>query len=346
MQAKDDYDARGAQSVETASAHHYGALRRLNRPDSLELIEYQALYSQTMQAVAQDLRNWMEVTAALRGIQVPKVSIVLGTGLGSLTSQAEVISRRSFKDCGLPSPSADGHSGEFILANLEGSAVLLQSGRIHCYEEWSSAVVALSVRAQALAGIRAFVLTNAAGSLDAEVSVGDVVLMTGHRGAQDYSPSKRLYDTGGGHLGPFGARFYPVNDTYAPELRARFMEIAIARGFRVHTGVYQFMPGPRFEEENEVRELVRLRKMALADNDSENALIVVGMSTAPEAYALAQLRTHPLYQDIRILGISNVTNKAAGIGGSVPYSEEVLEAGPIGGKKIAEVLKDFLPEIV
>ena len=345
MQATHGDGAQDNVGVDKSLAQGVHALRVLNQPLSLETSDYQRRYSDTMRRVAQELRSWMEVEAALRGIEVPKASIVLGTGLGSLATQAEVISRKSFQDCGLPAPSADGHSGEFLLANLEGSSVLLQSGRIHCYEDWSPAVVALSARAQAVAGIRTFVLTNAAGALDEGVSVGDVVLLTGHRGAQNHSPSNRLYDTHAEQAGPFGQKFYPVNNPYDPELRARFFGLAKTRGINAHTGVYQFMPGPRFEEENEVRELIRRRKEALADNDPENALIVVGMSTAPEAYALAQLRTHPQFQDIRVLGISNVTNKAAGLGGSVPTSEEVLEAGPVGGRKIAEVLKALLPEL-
>jgi purine-nucleoside phosphorylase len=287
----------------------------------------------------------METSCQIRGIGFPHLSVVLGSGLTSLTSELEIIDRRKFLDCGLPSPSADGHAGEFLLANLAGRGVLLQSGRIHCYENWSPAVVALSARAQAIAGIRSFVLTNAAGTLEAAVSVGDLVVLTGHSGTQHHSPSNGLYDTDSEPVGPFGQKFYPVNDIYHPGLRQRFSTIARELNVSVHSGVYQFMPGPRYEEPNEIRHFIRQRRDALADNDPDNALIAVGMSTTPEAYALAQLRTNPAYQDIRILGISNITNKAAGLGGSVPTSEEVLAAGPIGGRKIAKILQRMIPEL-
>jgi purine-nucleoside phosphorylase len=320
-------------------------IRMINQPLALEPHDYRALYSDTMRSVAKDLAAWIELTCIFRGIELPRASVVLGSGLSTLTSQLEIVSRLRFRDCGLPSPSADGHAGEFLLAAHEGRGVLLQSGRIHCYESWSPAVVALSVRAQALAGIRTFILTNAAGGLDPDISIGDLVLLTGHHGAENHSPSKSLYDDGKGDTGPFGPKFYPVNDIYSPQLRSRFMEIADGQEVAIHAGIYQFMEGPRYEETNEIRSFMRQRTAALADGTPEDALIAVGMSTAPEAYALAQLRCHPRFSDLRMLGISNITNKAAGIGGSVPTSEEVLEAGPIGGAKIAAIVRELLPEL-
>jgi inosine/guanosine/xanthosine phosphorylase family protein len=330
---------------ETLSRSPQEQLRIINQPNALGQQEYRGLYSHIMRKVGADLRHWMDISSSMRGIELPQVSVVLGSGLGSLTSQLEIVARRTFLDCGLPVPSADGHAGEFILAALEGRGVLLQSGRIHCYENWSPAVVALSARAQAVAGIQTFILTNAAGGLDPRVSVGDLVLLTGHRGAQNHSPSNSLYDASGEDTGPFGAKFYPVNEMYDPQLRLRFGEIAKSLGITPHVGVYQFMPGPRYEEPHEIAEFARLREAALAQVKPQSALIAVGMSTAPEVYALAQLKTNPHYSGIKILGISNITNKAAGISGSVPTLEEVLEAGPIGGNKIAAVLQKLIPAI-
>jgi purine nucleoside phosphorylase len=197
---------------------------------------------------------------------------------------------------------------------------------------------------QALAGIRTFVLTNAAGSLDVTVPVGSVVALTGDRGAQSYSPSSGLYDDDE-FEGPFGPKFHPVNELYDSTLRAKFIECAQRISCDVHKGVYQFMPGPRYEQVGEIKEFVRLRREAIAAGDSEHALITVGMSTAPEASALSQLRAHPQFSTIRTLGISNVTNLAAGIAESVPSSDEVIQAGPIGGGRIIQVLRVMLPEL-
>jgi purine nucleoside phosphorylase len=197
---------------------------------------------------------------------------------------------------------------------------------------------------QALAGITTFILTNAAGSLDVNVPIGSVVALTGDRGAQGHSPSSGLYDDEE-FDGPFGPKFHPVNELYDSTLRAKFIECAQRVSLTVQQGVYQFMPGPRYEQVGEIKEFVRLRKEAIAAGDSEHALITVGMSTAPEASALAQLRADPRFGSIRTLGISNVTNLAAGIAHSVPSSDEVIQAGPIGGAQIIRVLREMLPEL-
>jgi purine-nucleoside phosphorylase len=312
-------------------------LQAINTPSLLPGEEYRKLYCEILRNAAETLAHWMRESLTLRNMPTPMVSIVLGTGLSELADRVERVSECSFTNCYLPSPSADGHAGKFILGVLDGRAVLLQSGRLHCYENWSPAVAALLVRAQAVAGIRTFVLTNAAGGLDPSMKVGDLALMTGHSGAQNHSPSMGLYDADIGDT--LGQKFYPVNQIYCPHLRARFQEIANHAGIRVHSGVYRFMPGPRYEEENEIAEMLRQRRAALLTDDHKNALITVGMSTAPEAYALAQLRTNPRFEDIRMLGVSNVTNLAAGIGGSVPTSDEVIAAGPIGGEKLIRILE-------
>jgi purine-nucleoside phosphorylase len=320
-------------------------LRVINDPLGMEQSTYRKLYSDFMRATAHDLQSWIEISSIFHGIELPRSSVILGSGLGALTSQLEIVARRPFIDCGLAKPTADGHSGEFLLAAIAGKGVLLQSGRMHLYENWSPAVVALPVRAQAIAGITNFIITNAAGSLCPDVEVGDLVVLSGNSGAQAYSPSNSLFDAKNEDVGPFGEKFYPVNDCYSQDLRSEFFYLACQHEIRVHTGVYQFMPGPRYEEPNEIARFVRERQQALASGTPENALIAVGMSTAPEVYALAQLRTHPSFSNIQVLGISNITNKAAGIGGSTPTSEEVLAAGPIGGSKIAKILRDLLPNI-
>jgi inosine/guanosine/xanthosine phosphorylase family protein len=279
-----------------------------------------------------------------RVLNRPALSVVLGSGLGGLVKQVDVLGELSFAKIGLPNTSADGHAGTFVLGLLGERPVLLQSGRLHLYENWHAAVVALPVRIQALAGIRTFVLTNAAGSLDVSVSVGDIVVLTGDRGAQAHSPSGGLYDDAQ-FDGPFGPKFFPVNEAYDCTLRAKFVEHARKLSHPVHQGVYQFMLGPRYEQINEILEFARLRQQAISAGDVDHALITVGMSTAPEVCALAQLRSDQRFSSIRTLAISNVTNLAAGVAGSVPSSEEVLSAGPFGGARIIEVLRAMIPEL-
>jgi purine-nucleoside phosphorylase len=316
----------------------------LNVPGVMSLQEYRQTYSRVMRRGAEKINAWIDSSTSARQLSRPTVSVVLGSGLGGLVGQVEVLGELPFSEVSLPKPSAVGHAGKFILGALGNRVVLLQSGRLHCFESWHPAVVALSVRMQALAGITTFILTNAAGSLDVNVPIGSVVALTGDRGAQGHSPSSGLYDDEE-FDGPFGPKFHPVNELYDSTLRAKFIECAQRVSLTVQQGVYQFMPGPRYEQVGEIKEFVRLRKEAIAAGDSEHALITVGMSTAPEASALAQLRADPRFGSIRTLGISNVTNLAAGIAHSVPSSDEVIQAGPIGGAQIIRVLREMLPEL-
>lgn len=318
--------------------------QRLNVPGLMSLDEYRQGYARIMKSGAERIQAWIERSTSGRQIAKPTVSIVLGSGLGGLVEQVTVLGELAFSEAFLPKPSAVGHAGKFILGILEDRVVILQSGRLHCFESWHPAVVALSVRMQALAGIETFVLTNAAGSLDAHVPVGSIVALTGDRGAQSYSPASGLYDDEE-FDGPFGPKFHAANELYDSSLRAKFIECAQRVGYEVHTGAYQFMPGPRYEQVGEIREFMRIRKEAIAAGDAEHAIITVGMSTAPEASALLQLRAHPRFSTIKTLGISNVTNLAAGIADSVPCSEEVVQAGPIGGRRIIKILREMIPTL-
>jgi purine-nucleoside phosphorylase len=319
-------------------------LLRLNNPYALSQTEYRSRYAEHQRSAASPLGSWIDNSLALRGLDRPRIGVVLGTGLDSLASSVERIAELPFETIGLPATTADGHKGKFVLSAHDGTSILLRSGRLHCYENWHPAITALPVRIQALAGIRTFFLTNAAGSLIEESTVGDVVVLTGNRNAERVSPSNGLYDDSA-FSGPFGAKFYSVNDVYDPELSAALVTLSQPLDAPFHRGVYQYMHGPRYEEPHEIREMLRQRRDALASGGPDGAIAVVGMSTAPEAYALAQLRTHPEFSDVRVAALSNVTNKAAGIGGSVPTSEEVIQAGPIGGAKIATVLKALIGEL-
>ncbi len=323
--------------VQTSFPHH------LNVPGLMQPHEYRKAYADLLRSGAERLTVWIESIRSLRQLEKPTVTIVLGSGLGDLVKQVEILGELPFGELSLPKPSADGHAGAFILGLLDKRLVVLQSGRLHCFENWHPAVVALPVRMQALAGIKTFVLTNAAGSLDANVPVGSIVALTGDRGAQAHSPSNGLYDDKD-FDGPFGPKFTPVNELYDSGLRAKFIECAERLGCAVHQGVYQFMPGPRYEQVSEIKEFIRLRKEAIAASDYEHALLTVGMSTAPEVCALAQLRADPRFNEIRTLGISNVTNLAAGISGSQPSSQEVLDAAPIAGERIIAILRAMLRE--
>ena len=328
-------------STKPVSAVERAFPRQLNMPALMTHDEYRALYASVMRAGAATLQAWIEKLSRTAGVVKPTTVVVLGSGLGALVQQVELLGELSFEDVGLPQPSADGHAGRFILGILDGKTIVMQSGRLHCYENWHPAVVALSVRMLAVAGLRTFVLTNAAGSLDATVRVGDIVVLSGDRGGESYSPSGGLGDSHN-FSGPFGPKFYPANEVYDTEVQQRFIDCARSLALPVHRGVYQFMPGPRYEQVGEIREFVRLRKQAIAAGDLDFAVAVVGMSTAPEASALAQLRAAHGFTEIRTLGISNVTNIAAGIEGSIPSSEEVLSCAPLGGGRIIQALRALL----
>lgn len=295
-------------------------------------------YVQFLEQYSKKLKAWLQ--KSLGGVEISSVtSITLGSGLSPLKDSIEKKGELSFTEVGLPQSSTLGHGGKFIAGFLNEKPVLLQAGRLHCYEGFSGAIAALPARLQAIAGIQTFIITNAAGALDPQFIIGDIIVLSGNDGSLAPSPSIGLH-------GPLiGSQFYSVTDPYDQELRIRFFRAGKELQVRshLHSGSYKYMPGPRYEERTEIAQLFLMRMQMLARPDiAPYALAAVGMSTVPEVYALNQLKTAPQYESIRILGLSLITNHCAGIASINPTHEEVIEAGNKSSGRFISLISSFL----
>lgn len=232
----------------------------------------------------------------------PRAAIVLGSGLGGLAANVERRRAISYQEIpGFPLPTVAGHGGELVSGTLEGVPVLLQSGRFHLYEGLDPGTAALPVRVFGELGIRTLILTNAAGGLSPTFRPPTLMLIADHLNLMFRNPL----------LGPVATgeeRFPDMSEPYDRGLRETARAVAVERGIPLEEGVYVGLLGPSYETPAEIRMLRRLGADA------------VGMSTVPETIA-ARAR------GIRVLGISTITNLAAGTSPNPLSHAEVLEAG-------------------
>lgn len=221
----------------------------------------------------------------------PKTAIILGTGLNPLTADIENAVRIPYKNIPRWNDTVNrSHEGVLIVGTLDKAPVAVMSGRLHYYEGNSFAECAYPVAVLKAMGVEKIILTNAAGGINKEYNPGDFILISDHIKFFDDSPLRgedaTMFGTG---------RFFDMSDTYCEYLRNRVAgAFEDETGIRLRSGVYAYMPGPQFETPAEIRMLRTLG----AD--------LVGMSTVPEAIMAAAC-------GIRALGISVVTNMAAGV---------------------------------
>lgn len=251
---------------------------------------------------------------------VPAILVVLGSGLGSLEEELDGRVVVPFGEVpGFPAATVQGHAGRYAAGRLGGVDLLLQSGRFHMYEGAGAEVVGAPMRVAAALGVRAVVLTNAAGGVRRTLDAGDVVLIEDHINWMFTSPLI-------GAVRPGETRFPDMSGPYDPELRRLAREVALEVGERVEEGTYAALLGPQYETAAEVRMLDRLG----AD--------VVGMSTVPEVLVARAL-------GLRCLAFSVVANKAVGLAPGPLSHDDVVEQGRIGGARLARLLTRLLPRI-
>lgn len=229
--------------------------------------------------------------------RLPKVGVVLGSGLAAFADALEqpvVVPYDAIS--GYATSSVEGHPGRLVAGLCGGVPVLVMQGRVHRYEGHSMEQVVLPVRSMIAAGCHKLIVTNAAGGIRDDLDPGDLVLITDHINLIGDSPLVGAADS---RLGP---RFVDMSRAYDPELRMLAHAQSFAEGMMLKEGVYCAVLGPAYETPAEVRMLRALG----AD--------LVGMSTVPEVLAANQMGA-------RVLGISCVTNKAAGLGGKLSHDE-------------------------
>lgn len=251
------------------------------------------------------------------GPRQPSVALILGSGLGALAATLAEPMRRSYEEIpGFPTATVPGHRGELVAGRLGGREVLCQSGRYHGYEGHDPEVIALPLRAFAEIGVRTVLLTNAAGGIRRTFCPGTLMLIADHVNLTFRNPL-----AGPAHSGE--ERFPDMSDPYNRELRRLAHRVALEEGIALEEGVYAGVAGPSYETAAEIRMLERLGADA------------VGMSTVLEVVT-ARAR------GIRCLGISTITNQAAGPGAAPLSHTEVMRAA----ERASEGLRRLLTGIV
>lgn len=250
---------------------------------------------------------------------VPKVGIILGSGLGSLADTFEdkvVIPYSQLPS--FPVSSVAGHAGRLVLGRLGGAHVVAMQGRVHYYEGFEPWQVAFPARVLCALGIRSLVVTNAAGSINLAFKPGDLMAITDHINLSGWNA---LVGKNDDRLGP---RFPDMSRAYDPALTQKLFEIAAAQKVDLKRGVYAILSGPSYETPAEIRALRTLGADA------------VGMSTVPEVIAASHM-------GVKVAGVSCLTNLAAGIGDKPLSHEEVAETADRVRDVFCRLLSAFLP---
>lgn len=252
------------------------------------------------------------VAAAIGGLR-PRIAIVLGSGLGPLADRIETAVRVPYGDIpGFHVPTVQGHQGELVAGTLAGVPVIAQSGRFHMYEGHSASDAVLPIRVFAALGVDTLIVTNAAGGIRRSFRPGTLMLISDHLNLTGRNPLE-------GPVLEGETRFPDMSEAYDAELRATARRVAAVHGITLDEGTYAALLGPSYETPAEVRMLERLGADA------------VGMSTVPEVI-VARARS------LRCLGISTVTNAAAGTSSALLSHTEVMDVAKQVGAELADLV--------
>jgi purine-nucleoside phosphorylase len=261
----------------------------------------------------------------------PKIAIVLGSGLGAFAEELENAVHIPYNEIPHFSRSTvAGHAGQLVIGGVSGISVVVQQGRFHYYEGYSMEQVMFPMRAFGRMGVETVILTNAAGSLDTEMSPGSLMLISDHLNMMGVNPLRGSNDE------RFGPRFPDMTSVYDKDIQDVVVEVANEIAHErfekgrdesltdfLHRGVYCALSGPTYETPAEIR----LYRLLGAD--------AVGMSTVPEAIAAR-------HQGMKVTGISCITNYGAGMTEEAINHEEVMETGA----RVAEVFQQLLRRVI
>ncbi|MCX6355291.1 MAG: purine-nucleoside phosphorylase [Candidatus Aureabacteria bacterium] len=253
-----------------------------------------------MKKMLRNLRQSVDYIHAVTDIQ-PQVALILGSGLGALVRDIKNPVKISYENIPhFPMATVEGHAGELVLGSLCNKRIVTMSGRFHYYEGHSLMDITYPVRVMKLLGAQVLIVTNAAGALNRSFKVGDLMLITDHINNFKQDPLR------GEHADELGARFVDMSCAYDRDLLTLAEKVGRREGIRIQKGVYLASSGPSYETPAEIR------GYALIGADA------AGMSTIPEVIVARQM-------SMRILGISCMTNLAAGILDKPLSHAEVIE---------------------
>jgi purine-nucleoside phosphorylase len=251
----------------------------------------------------------------------PRIGLVLGSGLGAFANEIAGAARIDYKTIPhFPRSTAIGHAGRMVIGKVADVPVAIMQGRVHFYEGYSLREVIFPMRVMARMGVRAALITNAAGGINTNFKQGCLVVLRDHINLQGSNPL----------IGPndehFGVRFPDMTQVYWKPYQAAALQDGKRLGIEIAEGVYAALTGPSYETPAEIRYLRTIG----AD--------LVGMSTVPEVIAAAHM-------GIRVLGISCVTNMAAGILDQPITTEEVIETGERVKADFVGLLRAVIPRM-
>lgn len=254
-----------------------------------------------------------------------RIALVLGSGLGAFADEVENAVKISYEEIPhFARSTVEGHAGKLVLGEVGGVPVAVQQGRFHYYEGYEMAQVIFPMRVFGVLGVKNVILTNAAGSINTDFKQGSLMLIRDHINLMGVNPLRGANDE------RFGARFPDMTEVYSHELQevvnleAEKMRLeSESKEDFLNRGVYCALSGPTYETPAEIH----LYRILGAD--------AVGMSTVPEAIAAR-------HQGMRVIGISCITNMAAGITDEPINHEEVMETGA----KVAKIFKELLKRVI
>lgn len=255
------------------------------------------------------------------GKTVPDVAIVLGSGFGSFANQLQGSKKIPYsKVPSFPITKVPGHPGECWVGKIGNKRVFILRGRFHYYEGHSLYITTLPIRVAGAWGIKNLVVTNASGGVNPSFHTPSLMVIRDHLNFLGPNPLR------GPNLENFGPRFFDMSQAYDPEFRGLAHKVALEQKLELYEGVYASVPGPSYETPAEIKMLGILGADA------------VGMSTVPEVIVAR-------HQGMRVLGISCITNLAAGISHQAITHEEVIEATQKVEKNFAELLVHWIQQL-
>lgn len=274
-----------------------------------------------MEYTYKDYKESAEYIKARLGGFVPKVAMILGSGLGYLGDEVEDGIAVSYGDIPhFKASTAPGHKGRFVFGRLEGKAVAVMQGRMHHYEGYSYDEVSYAVRVLRLLGCETLIVTNAAGCVRTDWQAGDLMLITDHIKMFSESPLR------GANIPEFGVRFPDASHLYTLRLLDLARQTASGLGLTLREGVYFYCYGPQYETPAEVR------AARILGGDA------VGMSTAPEVIVAGHC-------GMEVLGFTLLSNMAAGILDQPLSEQEVLEAGETARDSFSQLIRACLRKL-
>lgn len=251
----------------------------------------------------------------------PEIGLVLGSGLGILAEEMIDPLKIPYQDVPhFPRPTVEGHAGQLIFGRLSNIPVLTCQGRLHYYEGYTATEITYPIRIMQLLGVKTLLVTNAAGGINISYSPGDLMLITDHINLMGENPLRGPNDA------QYGPRFPDMSEAYALDLRERALKAAAQLNIKLQTGIYAGLCGPSYETPAEIKFLRTIGADA------------VGMSTVPEVIVAN-------HAGIKVLGISCITNMAAGVLPHKLSHEEVVTTAEKVKNSFANLLKQILANL-